>query len=317
MAVKEIIKNSIFEIIENTEVQGKDYVNPSIGEIGRPYYDKENDRIKFFSTEVFESFEKIEQAVSEAYRLMQDHNATRINLRFLSKLDYLFNVEAKISLNKGFSGINLYFIGINDYSRLSSEEILVQEDNIISRVKNKPLDLEGHVDLPEKFELSNLKDYCFNDIMQLERLYNEAFKTYTAELNSITIKEMLENSVVYGIRYKGAVVSTVVAEIANIKLNDGRDFRISELSEMATFREFRGKGLVSYATRALLKDISDKVDLIYAEDRASHLPINRAFYKLGFDYAGRLNKQCILSGDRDVEEQGPYENLNVWYMLPG
>jgi hypothetical protein len=56
--------------------------------------------------------------------------------------------------------------------------------------------------------------------------------------------------------------------------------------------------------------------LFYAEARACHKPINQSFFNMGFRYAGRLNKQCVLSGDHEVNENGPYENLNVWYFIP-
>ena len=91
-------------------------------------------------------------------------------------------------------------------------------------------------------------------------------------------------------------------------------FGICELSEMATKKEHRGKGLVTYATQLLMEEIKDDVDMIYAEARACHRAINQSFKNLGFQYGGRLEKHCTLSGAHDVEEQGPYENLNVWYV---
>jgi len=83
---------------------------------------------------------------------------------------------------------------------------------------------------------------------------------------------------------------------------------------MATLRSHQGKGLSKTITSDLLEEISPMVDLIYAEARACCFSINKVFYDLGFNFAGSLQKQCVLSGQHDVSEEGPYENLNVWYL---
>lgn len=297
----------------------EEYVNPSLGQIGKMYYDSNNNRIKYFSTEIHTSSENIEHLVEEGIRMMDDNGATRLNARFFysDNKPYTQNIEAEIKLNNGYSDINLLFIGINESNRLDSVEILKLEDEIVNNVlSNKSSSRDRISDEYEiqKLSISNLGD---GDVDSLVSLYTEAFTTYTSVLDTQSVQEMVDNSVVYAVRDKntGKIVSTSVAEIGTVPMQTG-DFRICELSEMATKKEHRGQGLVTYATKALINDIRDSVDLIYAEARASHRAINQSFHNLGFNYGGRLNKQCILSGDSDVAETGPYENLNVWYILP-
>lgn len=290
--------------------------NPSIGRIGTIYFDKQNNRIKFFSEGIHQQEEEIADLVEQGYKKMKEEGATRLNARFLSKgANYKKNIEARIPLNNGFSGIELLFIGVNTPGRIDPPEIIRAEDEIIMNAqlhkrKNNHVLPEGYQ--IEKLTSQNLREQDIND---LKEMYAEAFKTYTTLLDEKAIKGMIERSVVYVARYHGRIISSSVGEIS--KLNTpGRSFRICEMSEMSTKREHRGKGLIILESEQLIDDIRSRIDLIYAESRACHFPINRAFYDLGFSYAGRLNKQCILSGDHEVSEKGPYENLNVWYTLP-
>jgi len=299
--------------------KSNEYVNPSLGQIGIIYYDERNNRIKYFSTEIHLEPEGIEKLVEKGIHMMYKNNATRLNARFFYKGNepYSKGVEARIPLNNGYSGTDLLFMGINEPERVDPEETIVLEDKIISDILSGKLSSRNIVD--NKYQIERLSINCLRegDIKSLVGLYAEAFHTYTTDLNEDSILEMIENSVVYGIRDKKTmnIVSTSVAEIGSVPTILG-EFKICELSEMATKREYRGKGLVTFATKALIAEIRDSVDLVYAEARASLRAINQSFFNLGFSYAGRLNKQCILSGDYDIQETGPYENLNVWYMLP-
>jgi len=297
--------------------QEQEYVNPSVGRIGSIYFDERNNRVKYFSTDIHTGAESIDFLLNQAETLAEQNNATRINARFFSEGNYSgnydANVEARIPLNNGYTGIELLFIGINQPERTSTREINDAEDEIIRNAvsgtrKSRSLSSEYRI---ERLSLENLTE---NDISLMRDLYRESFVTYTTELNESSIRDMVENSIVYAVRNNGTIVSTVVAEIANIPTANG-NFRICELSEMATLREHRGQGLVTLATEALIEEIYPTVNLIYAEARACHQAINNSFRNMGFEYAGRLNKQCILSGDHEVQEEGPYENLNVWYLL--
>lgn len=294
----------------------EEYVNPSLGKIGEMYYDQKNNRIKFFSVDIHKCADSVDDLVQSGLDMMQNHGATRLNARFFVRRDIrLSNVEAIIPLKPIYEDISLVFIGINDSVRVSSHHIKKQEDQIIIDVQKshpKRHKTQGHI-----IERLNPYNITLHDLDDLVKLYNESFTTYTSDLNQDTVKAMIENSVVYGVRDldRRQIVSTSVAEMGLIKTSEF-DFRICELSEMATKKEYRGNGLVTQATRMLIQDIQSDVDLIYAEARACHGAINKSFHNLGFRYAGRLKKQCILSGDHEVSEEGPYENLNVWYIIP-
>lgn len=294
-----------------------EYVNPSIGKVGEMYFDEMNARIKFFSSEMHDNSETIEALVQQGIEMMNEQETTRLNARFFAKLGHKSKlVEARIPLNNGHTGIELLFVGYNVKNRRSSIDVITAEDEIIDRVRAKQVTPHNQVQLSYSVERLTPESVTQQDIKDMVTLYQEAFTTYTTTLDYKAVEDMIANSVVYGVRdQNNKVVSTVVGEVATIE-TDSDIFRVCELSEMATLREHRGHGLVTYATKMLIDEVRNDLDLIYTEARACHYAINRAFFNLGFQYAGRLNKQCILSGDSEIAESGPFENLNVWYVLP-
>jgi hypothetical protein len=301
------------------------YQNPSLGKINEMYYDEINRRIKYNSSKKYDSCLEIFNLCKEAAIMKNQLGATRVNIKLLvenSTKDYDYLVEAKIPLNNNHIGENLLFLGWNDPTRYSDLETTLREDEIIRSLKNHQ---HANNFISDNYFIDKLTYYnrSIDDINDLCVLYNDAFKTYTSKLDFDSIGDMINNSVVYVVRdlddrkinNSGRIVSSCVGEIA--RLND--NFTICELSEMATLYDYRGQHLVTKATELLVDEICDEVDLIFAEARACHRAINQSFYNMGFKYAGRLNKQCILSGrgeDSTVLEEGPYENLNVWYILP-
>jgi hypothetical protein len=294
-----------------------EYINPSIGKVGEMYFDEGNNRIKFFSSELHDNSETIEALVQQGIEMMDKQEATRLNARFFAKLGHKSKlVEARIPLNNGHTGIELLFIGYNTEDRRSIQKVVIAEDDIVEKVKSREITPHEQIQLDYSVEKLTPQNTTQQDIKDMVALYEEAFTTYTTTLDYKAVEDMIANSVVYGVRDRNnKVVSTVVGEVATIETTNDR-IRVCELSEMATLREHRGHGLVTYATKMLIDDVRNDLDLIYTEARACHYAINRAFFNLDFEYAGRLNKQCILSGDSEISESGPFENLNIWYVLP-
>jgi len=294
------------------------YIPPSIGKIGEPYYNEPNDRIKYFCTDLHYSIESIDSKIEDCLDLMHEYKATRINARFFAKKSIsVLNTEATIPLAGDYSDFNLIFVGINSPDRMDNISTLKDEVKMVDYIRSHP-HIHPHVFRDYKFEMLSIFNTSKKDLNDLFWIYKNSFKTYTSELNIPSIKLMIDASKVYVARTKkeGSIVSVAVGELSEIDTDFGR-FKISELSEMATLKEHRRKGLVTHAAKLLIEDLNGSVDLIYSEARACHRPINQSFFNMGFNYAGRLNKQCILSGDYDIAEKGKYENLNVWYKPRG
>ncbi len=298
------------------QMSGSDgcYVPPSIGRIGAPYHDENNNRVKYFCLDVQETGEDLDAMVQTALCFMEETGATRMTSRFFvrERMEHILE-EARIPLSDNYAGLDLLFLGKNTQERQDDQATKYLEKKMIAEVLAAKIHPHEHIS--NDYSVQRLTCVDEKDERALVALYQEAFTTYTTSLNPEAIRAMVEHSIVYAVREKrtGDIVSIVVAEMSHMETSH-REFGICELSEMATKEEHRGKGLVTYATQLLIEEIKDDVDMIYAEARACHRAINQSFRNLGFHYGGRLEKHCILSGAHEVEEQGPYENLNVWYV---
>src|SRR3989344_2383574 len=258
--------------------------NPSLGKIGMMYYDQRNNRIKFFSEALHYTKENIDSLVKQGISMMHTNRATRFTARFLASNSMDYNndgIEAVIPLEGIFKDFSLIYLGINTPNRQDNDRTLAKESQMVNDLYLRQPD--GRYPSLEDYQAERLVVADDRNVNSLFELYKEVYAT--------------------------------IAEISGIKTNLG-SFRICELSEMATRREHRGRGLVTFITRILVNEIYKNLNLIYAEARSCHLPINRVFYNMDFHFGGRLNKQCILSGDHEINESGPYENLNVWYYCP-
>ncbi len=295
-------------------------INPSIGQIGAPYYDSGNDRIKQLSPRIFTASGDLEREIAAGRSLMAEHSAGRFTARYFIRGDIVpaGECEANIPLEPAGEptrALALAYIGFNLSDRTETQETIAQEHQMLSEILASAPKITSR--FPDGYTIEQLTEPHPCDVAGLVSLYQEAYPRYTAPLDEQSVKAMIESSIVYIARHAASreIASVCVGEIAKIPTGEG-PFVISELSEMATRKEHRGKGLVTHVTKQLLSDPQFAIDLAYAEARAPSRAINTCFHHLGFTYAGTLAKHCVISGDAQIHEQGPYENLNVWYYLP-
>ncbi|MFO8016570.1 MAG: hypothetical protein R6U32_05685 [Candidatus Woesearchaeota archaeon] len=283
----------------------------SIGVIGEPYIDDMNKRVKYFCTKTLISPEEVHKEFNKAIDMMKESNMTRVSMRSLVDFDYESDfVEAKIPIiNKGK---HMVYLGFLERERKSDSHILKLEDmsveSVLSSKKKTYHDLEG-------FTLTRLHHEMADQslITDMVSLFNKSYGSYLIQLDEDQVKEMINGSRVYVAidNHTGRVVSSVTGETAEI---DGDEkIELCEVSEMATLRDYRGKGISTGLVGMLLREMENNRRIIYTESRACHLPINQLFANLNFRYGGRLEKHCVISGDKEINEEGPYENLNVWY----
>ena len=273
----------------------------------------------------------MEEDINRGMSLLRQSGATRFTGRYLCNGPVQHpHTEARIRLNGPNSGIELVYIGQNNPERIDNLEVRLQEDAIVLDVLARHPRRRAHEEdarTLERMERVLGQGYIVEhidrnrieqrDVRSLVSLYREAFPTYTAPLDEQSIWRMVVSNPTCVIRDRsGEIVSAAVAEVARVDEGD-RPMYLCELSEMATRRNHRGRGLNTLAAERLIRRLDLDVDLFYAEARASHAPVNQLFSNLGFHYAGRLSKHCVLSGDHEVDELGPFENLNVWYRHGG
>ena len=308
----------------------------SVGALWPPVYDKRNNRIKGFYLKTVDDWKQYNQILGELFALREKHDASRITARFIVQdAAEIANcgIEARVSLNGHWTGHSLLYFGQNTSTRYTPEkneppEIAVQEDAVVRetmmRTRANPAEALTRI-REEGFEFSFLGKPGEKDIAELTTLYSEAYTNYTIPLDRESVKVLVSNTnnLVGIVREKstGSIVSIGIAErvYTDISCNDSYDgkrlFKFAELSDAATkpTEEYVKKGLYTAIALFLMEKLGQEhFDLVYGEARACRIAVNHACKRTGRMYIGRLLKHCMLNGRREIPEQGPFENLNVW-----
>ncbi|MFW5877110.1 MAG: putative beta-lysine N-acetyltransferase [Myxococcota bacterium] len=180
---------------------------------------------------------------------------------------------------------------------------VVAESEIIERLMKKPRNYTPPP-LPEGYRLVVASD---EHIPQMVRLYRRTFPTYPSPL---THPDYIAQTMRQNIRYRvvlnkgGRVVSAASADI------DDKDSN-AELTDCATSKSERGKALMFHLLRRLEDDMRERGIITgYTLARAPSVGMNQVFYRLGYEYTGRLINNCDIAGN--------FEDMNIWVkrLLP-
>ncbi|NOX71711.1 MAG: GNAT family N-acetyltransferase [Candidatus Micrarchaeota archaeon] len=301
---------------------GNGSYTPSVGKIGSLYFDGLNRRVKGLIPRIYTSEREIKKFASEGMEMMRDYDATRFTARVFAENCVPVPDKYKegvIRLDGPFRGISLVYLGYNEPERMPSEETVQQELAMIESLNGqlKVHDYSG-------FTFEKLGEPTPNDKKQLSSLLNGRFDRYVVPLDENEVEKMLTNpnNKTYVAKYDGKIAAVAMAEEAAFEL-DGKEFRMTEASEMATMKQYGGKGLAQHLLRNMIKEKRKNNNLLYSESRAPALPINKTMKRNGLVYVGFLPQHCVIGGDRDIEEKladgksSIYENLIAWALVFG
>ncbi len=139
-----------------------------------------------------------------------------------------------------------------------------------------------------------------DDIFSLLGLYAEIFDSYPSPLKHASYLEHIfqKESLFAVCTHDGSVVAAASAELMPSK-------RAAELTDCATRKEARGKGLMSHLLLRLEEELRRR-DYVcaYTMARARSYGMNSVFHNLGYEYTGRLINNCDI--------YGAYEDMNIW-----
>ncbi len=138
------------------------------------------------------------------------------------------------------------------------------------------------------------------DIFSLLDLYQEIFDSYPSPLKHASYLEHIfqKESLFAVCLHDGAVVAAASAE-----LMPGQ--RAAELTDCATRKEARGKGLMSHLLIRLEEELCRRAYVCaYTMARGRSYGMNSVFFQLGYEYTGRLINNCDI--------YGAYEDMNIW-----
>lgn len=298
----------------------------SIGSAGEPFVDLVSRRVKGFYPDVARDIQDINNYAEVARRLRNPSNTSRITLRFITQSGLeIPNTEAVIPLAGRWAGYQIIYYGENLQERMTTPDILEQEDRIVSwvldnRRPDSPLERVRGSD----YTVVILSNPTSDEIKQFSSVYSEAFAEngdvrYIFAINEANVRKLVTNptSVVAVARnYDGQIVSTIIGETSVINTSRG-NLTICEYSDEATLKTDRKQGLSQACLQLLGEELysGGDVDLLYAEARALHIGANKVPANLGYQYDGRLVQHCLIGGDKEVEGyHWREEDLNVWHL---
>ncbi|MBN6187651.1 putative beta-lysine N-acetyltransferase [Aneurinibacillus sp. BA2021] len=128
------------------------------------------------------------------------------------------------------------------------------------------------------------------DAEQLAHLYGTVFQTYPTPMNdpAYIAKVMREGTVFYVAEADARIVSAASAEINALYNN-------AEMTDCATYNEHRKHGLMRHLITALENELRARhIYCAYSLARSLSFGMNAVFHQLGYEYTGRLTKNCNI-----------------------
>lgn len=179
--------------------------------------------------------------------------------------------------------------------------LVVDENDLIETLMRMDRTTEPKP-MPEGYQLVTCTE---EHIPELITLYKNVFATYPSPLTSEDyVRQTMRRHMIYRaiLDNDGYVVSAASAEIDRKHSN-------AELTDCATHQSARGKGLMRHLLDRIVNDLDGMgIRTPYTLARAASFGMNLVFYRLGFEYCGRLVNNCDIYGQ--------YEDMNIWVRPP-
>ena len=131
-------------------------------------------------------------------------------------------------------------------------------------------------------------------------IYRDVFETYPSPLtNPDYISATMEKNVVYRMaRLNGEAIAAASAEVS-------KKFSNAEMTDCATVASAQGKGIMQHLLIELEQDLKKMgIMTAYTLARAQSFGMNCAFFRLDYEFSGRLINNCDIFGQ--------YEDMNIW-----
>ncbi|SEO95813.1 putative beta-lysine N-acetyltransferase [Paenibacillus sp. OV219] len=196
-----------------------------------------------------------------------------------------------------------YFHGCDAYSMACytdlerrTSDYWMEEDQILRQVLALEKKLERDT-VPASFVL---RPAVGTDADELAALYGQVFQTYPTPMNDPAyIRHVMdEGTVFFVVVDDGKLISASSAEINSVYHN-------AEITDCVTLPAYRGKGFMRLLIQSLEEDLRKRNILaLYSLSRALSFGMNAALFQLGYEYTGRLTKNC------DIYDK--FEDMNMW-----
>lgn len=183
----------------------------------------------------------------------------------------------------------------------AESSFIAKEDQIIQEVSsNKETGLD-RLNLPAGYQIRAVLE---GEVEKLVSLYRQVFVSYPSPLlETGYVRQVMTENVYFLAVFRDA--DLISAGSAEIDLKNSN----AEITDLATDQKARGMGLATVIINALEKEMQKrKIRSLYSLARAGIPGVNRVFYKLGYQYRGRMINNCHIGGR--------YEDMNLWVKIP-
>jgi len=213
--------------------------------------------------------------------------------------------DFQIFLSHGYmmEGIlRYYFRGQDAYilSRFSStlrarSDHLLEEAKLIEKLIYHSEKQKKHT-LPKNVTIVKATE---EHIPLLVHIYRSVFETYPSPLTNPDYIKSTMGHVVYRMALEnGRPLAAASADI-------NRHVSAAEMTDCATVPEAQGKGLMQHILMNLEQDLhTEKIMTAYSLARALSVGMNRSFFRLNYEFSGRLINNCDIFGQ--------FEDMNIW-----
>jgi beta-lysine N6-acetyltransferase len=276
-------------------VYGVEHTIRGEGYEARLFLDQYNQRIKIlnYNAENFRGMVQNLRWIAEANGFDKIiAMASRQDWRMFLRFGYVLEAVIKYYLN----GEDAYVMSkFRSQERLSSGS-LMEEILLIENIMDEPRVQEVR-SLPQGMRIRMARQ---EDVPNLISLYQDIFETYPSPLIHASYFETIfqKESIFALCEQDGTIVSAASAELYP-------EHKAAELTDCATRKQFRGLGLMRQILEFLEQELCRR-DYIcsYTMARARSYGMNNVFYRLGYDFLGRLVNNCDI--------YGAYEDMNIW-----
>lgn len=205
--------------------------------------------------------------------------------------------------------LRYYFRGADAYvlSRFSSTDRvhsadLVEEAKLVEELIYNSAPSAELKPLPEGVRVVQA---TAEHIPALVATYRSVFETYPSPLTSADfIKSTMDRNVLYAMAMRNNEALAAASADVNVKHSN------AEMTDCATFPHARGQGLMQHILLALEEELRRrKIMTAYTLARAASVGMNRVFFRLGYEFSGRLINNCDIFGT--------FEDMNIWVKRLG
>jgi len=262
------------------------------------YLDNRNKRVKIYDSDsiTIKTLEKIKDfaSVNQAGKIIG--NTVLPHVKLFTQAG--FCIEGKI--DGFFEGTDAYCMSYFMDSKRKISENPEQKDKIIAEclMSNSRHTAGGSNNLPY-----SIRTAAQRDIGEIVALFSTVFSTYpTPVYDEEYIRQTMNGKILYKVaESEGKIIGIASADM-------DMENRNAEMTDCATYPEYRGKGVLSNIIYELESELKNRDFItLYSLSRAVNTGINMVLCKHQYKYRGRLINNCNICG--------AFEDMNIWIKI--